>query len=488
MKIFIAVTILLLANNLNPVVAKQRTSREYRSTKHLVTSLPGLNPFPNDYEMYTGYLDIDGTNKPGKEGSLFYWFVECADNSSNNLIVWFNGCSGCSSLYALLKENGPFILNESNTTFKENLQSWNKLSHVLYIDSPSETGFSPKNDGVFNNHKVTQESIKAIYQFFDLFPRFQSCDIFLSGESYSGIIIPNIVNYARRRYQDLYSKLKGVVLLSPFLTWKDNLKNMADYALYHGIISVEMYQSLDSNGCLEKFNKLKNKQAESTIEQFCHNAIMEFLEFVFTSGLNVNNIVKKCHNVASIIQKPFEFSESLKKGSSESCSNYDPIERYMNRNDVREAIGVDTSITWQACGTHPMVNESSPDSRRNFRRMIYKNFKTMMIYGDQALLNNFLHGDFFWEDIALDTEHASREFWYTKPEPGKEFQVGGFTKYKDGMSLFSIKGSGNKVCEDAPRSVFRFVEDFIRTSKITDDKEYEDERLKLQTDYTTVPK
>ena len=45
-------------------------------------------------------------------------------------------------------------LNESNTTFKENLQSWNKLSHVLYIDSPSETGFSPKNDGVFNNHKV----------------------------------------------------------------------------------------------------------------------------------------------------------------------------------------------------------------------------------------------------------------------------------------------------------------------------------------------
>lgn len=27
----------------------------------------------------------------------------------------------------------------------------------------------------------------------------------------------------------------------------------------------------------------------------------------------------------------------------------------------------------------------------------------MMIYGDQALLNNFLHGDFFWEDIALDT-------------------------------------------------------------------------------------
>ena len=45
-------------------------------------------------------------------------------------------------------------LNESTNTLEENLQSWNKLSHVLYIDSPSETGFSPKNDGVFNNHKV----------------------------------------------------------------------------------------------------------------------------------------------------------------------------------------------------------------------------------------------------------------------------------------------------------------------------------------------
>lgn len=75
MKALIAVTIFLLAHNLNRVVAKQRTSRENRSTKHLVTSLPGLNPFPDDYEMYTGYLDIGGTNKPEKEGSLFYWFV-----------------------------------------------------------------------------------------------------------------------------------------------------------------------------------------------------------------------------------------------------------------------------------------------------------------------------------------------------------------------------------------------------------------------------
>ena len=75
MKLLMAITIFVLANSHKQVVARQRLTREYRSTKHLLTSLPGLNPFPQNYKMYTGYLDIDGTNKVDKEGSLFYWFV-----------------------------------------------------------------------------------------------------------------------------------------------------------------------------------------------------------------------------------------------------------------------------------------------------------------------------------------------------------------------------------------------------------------------------
>ena len=43
------------------------------------------------------------------------------------------------------------------------------------------------------------------------------------------------------------------------------------------------------------------------------------------------------------------------------------------------------------------------------------------------------------------------------------------------------------MCEDAPRSVFRFVEDFIKTSLVSDKNDYEDERLKLQRNYTTIP-
>jgi hypothetical protein len=46
---------------------------------------------------------------------------------------------GCSSMMALLYENGPFYIDE-NLQPQENNFSWTKKYHMLYIDSPVGTG------------------------------------------------------------------------------------------------------------------------------------------------------------------------------------------------------------------------------------------------------------------------------------------------------------------------------------------------------------
>ncbi|KNC25204.1 hypothetical protein FF38_07277, partial [Lucilia cuprina] len=66
---------------------------------------------------------------------LFYFFFESRGNPSKDpVLVWLNGGPGCSSLQAILFENGPS--NMVNGQLSNNTWSWNNNANVLYIDNP----------------------------------------------------------------------------------------------------------------------------------------------------------------------------------------------------------------------------------------------------------------------------------------------------------------------------------------------------------------
>ncbi|PYH77202.1 alpha/beta-hydrolase [Aspergillus uvarum CBS 121591] len=158
-----------------------------------VHSLPGV-PSSSLPTSWAGRIPVPAT-APGN--SLFFWLFQAETPAQDdNLIIWFNGGPGCSSLIGLLSGNGPFAFVGDSTELERNPHSWTQLAHVLYIDQPVGTGLSTASEPypLSDNEGVTSYLYAWLQSFFAHFPQLKSKQIHLMGESYAGIYIPYLAS------------------------------------------------------------------------------------------------------------------------------------------------------------------------------------------------------------------------------------------------------------------------------------------------------
>jgi carboxypeptidase C (cathepsin A) len=141
-----------------------------------------------------GYVTL-----PNRVGDhLFYWFFESRKAPATDpLVLWMTGGgSGCSSLAALLTENGPCRINADATTAL-NPNSWTSEANVVWLDQPVNVGFSYSNStGSDFNEKDVQENVYWFLQgFLDKHPEFEGRALFLAGEGYASHYVPAAAHY-----------------------------------------------------------------------------------------------------------------------------------------------------------------------------------------------------------------------------------------------------------------------------------------------------
>lgn len=95
-----------------------------------------LPDVPFDIETsYSGLMPITGA--PTETRKFFFWyFPSSRPGGSKDLTIWLNGGPGCSSLYGVAQENGPFLFPKGHTIAVENPYSWHKLTNMLYVEQP----------------------------------------------------------------------------------------------------------------------------------------------------------------------------------------------------------------------------------------------------------------------------------------------------------------------------------------------------------------
>ena len=94
----------------------------------------------NPPEEKAGFLATDDARK------IFYYYFGARSSSGQAiagapLLVWINGGPGCSSLFGLFFENGPYTINQKGQAVA-NPNTWALAANMLYIDQPINTGLS----------------------------------------------------------------------------------------------------------------------------------------------------------------------------------------------------------------------------------------------------------------------------------------------------------------------------------------------------------
>ncbi|XP_031635893.1 venom serine carboxypeptidase-like [Contarinia nasturtii] len=194
---------------------------------------------------YAGYFTV---NKE-YNSNMFFWFFPAKVNTDNApVLLWLQGGPGASSLFGLFAENGPYSVGPKLKLISRTY-SWHLNHNLIYIDNPVGTGFSftDSDDGYAKNEKdVGENLLRALQQFFLLFPNLQKNAFFAAGESYAGKYVPAI-GYAI--YQDSKREdndpqkpkinFKGLAIGNGF-TDPIHQANYGDYLYQLGLI--------DSNG------------------------------------------------------------------------------------------------------------------------------------------------------------------------------------------------------------------------------------------------
>ncbi|XP_020884038.1 serine carboxypeptidase-like 12 isoform X3 [Arabidopsis lyrata subsp. lyrata] len=163
----------------------------------IVKFLPGFEgPLP--FELETGYIGIGEK----EEVQSFYYFIKSENNPKEDpLLLWLSGGPGCSSITGLLFENGPLALksevyNGSVPSLVSTTYSWTKTANIIFLDQPIGAGFSYSRTPLIDTPTDTGE-VKNIHEFLQKWlskhPQFSSNPFYACGDSYSGMIVPALV-------------------------------------------------------------------------------------------------------------------------------------------------------------------------------------------------------------------------------------------------------------------------------------------------------
>ncbi|KAL3616297.1 Serine carboxypeptidase-like 20 [Castilleja foliolosa] len=468
----------------------------------LVSTLPGFNgTLPSKH--YSGYITLDEAH--GKK--LFYYFVESERNSAKDpIVLWLNGGPGCSSFDGFVYEHGPFNFEAGKTrgslpTLHLNPYSWSKVSSVLYLDSPSGTGFSysgNKSDYITGDLKTASDSHSFLLKvWFELYPEFISNPFYITGESYAGIYVPTLANEI---VQGIDAGVKPTLNFKGYMVGNgvtdDEFDGNALVPFAHGmgLISDELFEAVDA-GC-------KGNYFNSNSEN-CQKLLGKVYEAI--KDLNFYDILEPCYHSTSrrnvlentklplsfrrlgeterplpvrarMFGRAWPFRAPVKEGyvptwpelmdshsNSVPCTDDEVATAWLNNKAVRKAIHAESEKVagrWDLCTGRIRLYHDSGSMIKYHKNLTSKGYRALIYSGDHDMCVPFTGSEAWTRSVGYKIVDEWRP-WMVKD------QVAGYIQgYDKNFTFLTIKGAGHTVPEYKPVEALEFYTRFLEGRKI----------------------
>ncbi|BAT87277.1 hypothetical protein LR48_Vigan09g226000 [Vigna angularis] len=420
-----------------------------------VKFLPGFEgPLP--FVLETGYVGVGES----EDVQAFYYFMESENNPKEDpLMLWLTGGPGCSALSGLVLEIGPLgFKHEEYDGILPNLfyrqHSWTKVSSIIFVDLPVFTGFTyatTESAAQRSDWKLVHQVHQFLRKWLIDHPTFLSNQVYIGGDSYSGIPIPVIVqeiSQANEKGVQPWINLQGYLLGNAATTGSEyNYRIPFSHGM--GLISDELYESLQKN-CKGEYTKVDVKNV------LCSRDMESFNEVL--SGVNTVHILEpSCVWLdtetswrRSLIKKypSTNFLNTRLKLPSLSCRSYVYFlcGLWANDENVRTALHIRQGSIgkWHRCTfdiPHKKDIPSSFEYHVNLSRMGYR---SLIYSGDHDLSVPFLATQAWVKSLNYSIVDDWRQ-WYTND------QVAGYTRtYSNRMTFATVKGGGHTAPEYKP--------------------------------------
>ncbi|KAF3339022.1 Serine carboxypeptidase-like 2 [Carex littledalei] len=439
------------------------------SARKRIDHLPGFDgPLP--FALETGYVEVD--EEKGVE--FFYYFVESERNPDEDpLFLWLTGGPGCSSLSGLVFEIGPLGFDLQNyvnglPSLYYTPDSWTQVSNVIFVDSPVGTGFSYSRttEGFqTSDTEAARQLLHFLYKWLEEHPKFKSNPFYISGSSYSGMIIPVLALEIVMGNFSIISQFKGYLAGNP-ITDK-NFDDNSKIPFFHGmaLISDELYESTKKS-CSGNYVNPSNIHCAKYLDAV--DEVIKDVDDGYILGAKCEFHSPRPGQIHSrTIERRF-YNEDVPLGSTglhKECrtSLYLLSEFWANNGTVRDALGIrkGTIVDWHRCKKHKLPYTFDVQSAVPYHRNITsKGYPALIYSGDHDMIVPYIGTQAWIRSLNFSIIDDWRPWYFGG-------QVAGFTRrYSNNVTFATVKGAGHTAAEDKRKECLAMLERWLSSAPL----------------------
>ncbi|MCJ1307647.1 hypothetical protein MMC25_001294 [Agyrium rufum] len=472
-----------------PAPTDLKTAKGYAGINIRYKEVPvGTCELDPNVKSYVGYADV------AENEHIFFWFFETrnGDPTKAPLTTWINGGPGSSSMIGLFQENGPCWVDADGNVVN-NPYSWSNVSNMLFIDQPTQVGFSyskpvpgyvsdqgdlvtlpsdhcpdyavqTETCGTYSYPNLTLTANttnagapnfwKTLQGFMGAFPQYSRNGFHFSTESYGGHYAPvyneyiemqNAKNIPGAHKISLETVLIGNGWYDPLIQYQAYYNftvfpgNTYDYSPFNKSVQNQMYNNLYGPGnCVDMLKDCAARginEVCSAADNFCASEVESIYD---------NYIGRDEYDIRELNPDPFP---------------YEYYVDYLNTPELQQAIGAYVNFSEYNSAVGTAFGSTGDDGREvstveDIAKLLKQGVTVMLYTGDADYNCNWLGGEVVSEEVGAPGFASAG---YTDIQTSDKV-VHGQVKQSGAFSFVRVYESGHEVPFYQPLAALEFFE------------------------------